>query len=827
MPSAAQVEGIMVKLTGDGASFQNMLRQAEVATKNFQQKVIGLGTSITSLGKIMTFGLTLPLVGFAAGTVKAFSSFDSAMTKSTSIMKVTQAQIDKMRQTALQMSSSGELQQGPAALAESYFFLASAGKDAEQSMALLPVVSKFATAGAFDMALATDLLTDAQSALGLSSKDTAQDMLNMTRVSDVLIKANTLANASAQQFAESLTTKSAAALKVFNKDVEEGVAVLAAYADQGIKGANSGENLNRVMTLLAATSRDAADMHERFGLKVFDSSGKMRNLADIIENLEDITDGMSDEVRSATLSFLGFEARVQATILPLLGSSQAIKDYEKALRDAGGTTEDVAKKQMESFASQMERLKNRVNVLGIEIGEKLIPYLNKLVDAVKAGLDKWNNLDDSIKDVVIQVGIFVAVVGPALLIIGKLISALGLLLTPFGLIATATVLAAAAFPEFREELKTTVVEAIRLGKELLNIVGLQEKLGLGKKSVMKFGTQKAAHRLDGKDTLVGDDSDPRLKAEKAIQEEMEQMLKEQESVEKAHRAQQTLKELEAEMKLEKDHAKKLEAMKKKGQALTAQFLPEEEKTAQLKQEYKELWETGNIGAETYLSALEELERQSNKDYQIHQFGISDSALAGTSAAFEKLAQFGELRGSMIDKTGPRLEELKTQEAQRIAFDKVKNLDSNAITNAEGTLVGVGNPSLDPRASSEASIQDEAEKMLAERMADLQRMNNVVNKQPAVERAIAQEVPNIQEPLSRSILDGPGEGTRNIRDVKINKPLDYLLEGDKVAQRFNPDNVGRGESLSIILTRLVEIAEESLELDKSKPSLEVADSGLSR
>ena len=49
--------------------------------------------------------------------------------------------------------------------AEAYFYLASAGKTAAQSVALMPTVAKFATAGNFELALATDLLTDAQSAL--------------------------------------------------------------------------------------------------------------------------------------------------------------------------------------------------------------------------------------------------------------------------------------------------------------------------------------------------------------------------------------------------------------------------------------------------------------------------------------------------------------------------------------------------------------------------------------------------------------------------------------------------------------------------------------
>jgi len=52
-----------------------------------------------------------------------------------------------------------------------------------------------------------------------------------------LVGANTLANASVEQFSKSLTNMAAAALTNANKGLEEGVAILAAFADKGIKGA--------------------------------------------------------------------------------------------------------------------------------------------------------------------------------------------------------------------------------------------------------------------------------------------------------------------------------------------------------------------------------------------------------------------------------------------------------------------------------------------------------------------------------------------------------------------------------------------------------------
>ena len=135
-------------------------------------------------------------------------------------------------------------------------------------------------AGLFDLSTATDLLTDAQSALGLTIRDDAvANMENMVRVSDVLVKANTLANASVQQFSEALTTEATNAMKQLNIDVESGVAVLAAWAGQGVKGSEAGERFNIVTRDLQTAARKNADEFERFGIAVFDQAGNFRSLA--------------------------------------------------------------------------------------------------------------------------------------------------------------------------------------------------------------------------------------------------------------------------------------------------------------------------------------------------------------------------------------------------------------------------------------------------------------------------------------------------------------------------------------------------------------------
>lgn len=415
--------------------FTSVLGRAASQLEKHGQKMQQLGQQMSNAGAKMSTAITLPIAAVGGLAVKSFADFDAAMNQSLAIMgDVSEELRVEMAGAARQMAKETTFSAKQAA--ESYFFLASAGLDAKSSIMALPTVAKFAQAGMFDMALATDLLTDAQSALGLTIRDDAvKNMENMVRVSDVLVRANTLANATVQQFSEALTNEAGAALKSFRIDVEEGVAVLAAFADQGVKGNVAGTGLSRILRLMTSAAISNADAYKRLKVEVFDTEGNIRNLADIIADLENALGHLSDEQRTAALEALGFQARVQGVILPLLGTSEAIRGYEKAHRDAAGFTEQVASKQLLSFSNQLKLLKNRITDAAITLGQAMIPSIIGFVQsavvpaiaAVAKIAKAFAELPPPVRTVIMAFFAIVAAIGPVLFIAGQLVSAWGAL----------------------------------------------------------------------------------------------------------------------------------------------------------------------------------------------------------------------------------------------------------------------------------------------------------------------------------------------------------------------------------------------------------------
>lgn len=411
---------LVVYLKANAADLETNMKKAEALMRKTSK-------SLEAVGQKLVKNVTLPATIAGAAAVKSFASFDDAMTKSLAIMDgVTDGIKKDMESTARTLGREGVIPANE--LAKSYYYLASAGMNAQQSIKAMPVVQAFATAGAFDMARATDLLTDAQMAFGLSSKDAEKNMKGLVQVSDALALANKQSNASMEQFSEALTGGAATASKEFGLELKTTMAVLDAYAAKGIKAGEAGHMLQRALLLTKKSFADNASAFKRYGIDVVDeATGEYRNFIDVIGDMEDAFASMTGPQRTVALQMIGFDARLQQSILPLIGMTDAMKEWEREQDKAFGTNMQIYERQLKSFSAQMKILWNNVKDMGIEIGQVLAPVLQKFGEYVKKFTEWFRGLSDGQKRAIVMTTLFAAALGPVLIIMGKLVGSMGTL----------------------------------------------------------------------------------------------------------------------------------------------------------------------------------------------------------------------------------------------------------------------------------------------------------------------------------------------------------------------------------------------------------------
>jgi len=72
---------------------------------------------------------------------------------------------------------------------------------------------------------------------------------------------------------------------------------------------------------------------------------------------------------------LGLTRSVGDVLRQLMGTSPEIRRFEGELRKAGGTTQEVADKSMESLRAKLDVMKNKWHNLMIQVGEPVAIWL--------------------------------------------------------------------------------------------------------------------------------------------------------------------------------------------------------------------------------------------------------------------------------------------------------------------------------------------------------------------------------------------------------------------------------------------------------------------
>jgi TP901 family phage tail tape measure protein len=352
----------------------------------------------------------------ALNSFRGIVELERNLAKSTAlVLDLTDAQKQLLKTQALLKGLDPDTAAGAADIARGYEFLLAIER-----------VSKFATAGSFDLAKATDLATDTLSAMGLAAQDTETYLKNLDRVTDAYALAASTANATIEQFAEAILNQSAGQLKLFNKSIEEGLAILAAYANAGVKGTEAGTKLAVVLRDLARAATLNQGAFKAAGIAVFDGSNNFRNFADVLGDVETALDGLSDLEKIQKLLALGIPFKSLSALSTLLGQSDAIREYFEALKEAQGVVDQMAKKTMPEFDRAIKVVTAAWTVFTSSIITPVLEgfaatlnYIVKSLTTVQGKIAAWIVLTTTLTPLIATLGPIIISVAKAMFLLAK------------------------------------------------------------------------------------------------------------------------------------------------------------------------------------------------------------------------------------------------------------------------------------------------------------------------------------------------------------------------------------------------------------------------
>lgn len=390
------LNSLMVKVGIDTSELDRGLKETQDKVKGFGDTAKGVFA-----GNLIYDGvkrLSSALFGLASDSVKAGMNFDKAMSQVQATMLKTD---DEMEASVGSVDTAfghfeGNLREFSQFLgentafsatqaAEALNYMALAGYNTQESMDMLPNVLNLAAAGNFDLARASDMVTDTQTAFGISAERT-------TQLVDEMAKAASTGNTSVEQLGDAFLVVGGLAKELNGGFVTLGdgtqVAVdgftemeiaFTAMANSGIKGSSAGTHMRNMLMKLSSPTKEGTEQLEKLGVAIFDDEGRMRSLKDIMGDLNGALGDLTQEEKIQAISDL-FNARDLSSANALLAAiGQDWDEIGASIVDSKDAASKMAEIQLDNLAGDVTLFKSALEGAQIAISDKLSPALRQFV----------------------------------------------------------------------------------------------------------------------------------------------------------------------------------------------------------------------------------------------------------------------------------------------------------------------------------------------------------------------------------------------------------------------------------------------------------------
>jgi TP901 family phage tail tape measure protein len=372
-----------IEKTLDGVS--DTAKQSGGVFGKFGQDVatgIGVGFGVSTVSMVSN-AIGLIKDGIAT-MVETGIEYEATMSKVQSITNATGSEMQQMSELAIELGA--KTSKSALESAEAMTYMGYAGWNTREIMAGLPGVIDLSIASGEDLARVSDIVTDNLTAFGKSAEDASY-------YADVLSYASSNANVTVDSLGESLKYVAPVATGA-GVAMEETVAMVSLLGDAGIKGSQAGTTLRSVILNLTGANEKATAKLKELGVAIYDESGKMRSMSDIIGDLSEKLVDANGNVDTTTANLLVGKTAISGFTALLQAGGERLGSFTDALETSNGTADRMASTMQNNVKGALEELGGAFESIGLKIYDKIDTPLKDAINGFTNFIEKVGGLKE-------------------------------------------------------------------------------------------------------------------------------------------------------------------------------------------------------------------------------------------------------------------------------------------------------------------------------------------------------------------------------------------------------------------------------------------------
>lgn len=379
-------KNITVRLRADASNFNASIKAAGANAQQLAEGMeqSGRKTSLLTTG-LAAAGMAAGALGVAA--IKTASDFDASMSGVQSVTRASAAEMDLLRQAAIDAGADTIYSASEAAAGITELGKAGLSTTDILSGGLNGALDLAASEG-MDVGEAAELMSSTLSQFNLSGSRAAD-------VADALAAGAGNAQGSARDLGMALSQTGGIA-NSFGISMEEATGFLSAMAREGYIGSDAGTSLKTALIQLNNPTDKAQKLLDQLGITVNDASGHFVGLENLAGQLQTKMSGLSEAERNAAYATIfGNDAFRVGTVLYKQGAD-GIAEWTKNVSQSGYAAE-MAAARTDNLQGDLEKLSGSVETLLTNLGEGGQGPLRSLVQTLDTLVEAFSGLPEPVQ----------------------------------------------------------------------------------------------------------------------------------------------------------------------------------------------------------------------------------------------------------------------------------------------------------------------------------------------------------------------------------------------------------------------------------------------